>query len=778
MDITDVGPFTRVECPVCSEEVRVKTEMGAYVLRRRLAMGGMSVLFVAHDKTLGREVAVKVLNEDYSNVDVRVAQFEQEAKLTAAVSHPNVVKVYTVGRAYGRCYIAMELVSGRSLEAIMDERGALPEAEVMPIAMQVVDGLRAAHGAGLLHRDIKPGNILIDEAGTAKIVDFGLSLLTESGSVQAEEVWATPYYVPPETVLNQEEDFRSDVYALGASLYHALSGAPPVSGRDTSTEALKAEKKNVMPLGKRVSWLHSATAEMVDRAMAYAPNKRFESYEEFRGELERINNSVSNDAEETPIHGAVRAERRRKEGKTRHALLFSGVLVLLVAGGGAFFLLNRDKKNEVASEENGPENGASSEQLLAGSPSLSAEDGRRIGEFYANAREALASRDYVASEEWYEKVALDSAALPATAAWARFEAVVAAYLNGRPGKAREHLAVLQESLETREMAETALARRLSAASEVLDSLEFVSDERVPKTLEDPVRATIFFVMSLKMWEQGQLERARDYMTQFTEEGPWEGAEWMHAYQAAAQVYLNDYENLREVSSEVDLTDVDAMQVRYDELSELYVLLRTKGRARFNVRAQQADLKRTIKLINKAGSAPGWEKVRGEVFSLWREKQLASVRGALEGYQAHYGESALRKSAMLALLDSAEVLMMDLVGTTREIVPDVPLRDSAGMEYGRIIQGQEGGLLVEHKEEKLTVPVGQFEFSSLLALYLQVLHSVDDQAVRARGLNAATSFAILSGLHEQGELLYARVRGEPAPGGFGTWEDFRALLEAN
>ena len=161
MDVTDVGPYSRVRCPECGEEVRVKTEMGSYRLVRRIAFGGMSVVFVARDLTLDREIAVKVLSEEFSADEKREAQFRSEARLTATVSHPNVVRVYTVGRAFGRFFIAMELVSGQSLDERMSAHGALPEDAVIRLALQVVDGLRAAKGAGLIHRDIKPKNIMI-----------------------------------------------------------------------------------------------------------------------------------------------------------------------------------------------------------------------------------------------------------------------------------------------------------------------------------------------------------------------------------------------------------------------------------------------------------------------------------------------------------------------------------------------------------------------------------------------------------------------------------------
>jgi len=229
--------------------MRVKCEFGPYTLVRRHAVGGMSMVFVAHDPTLHREVALKILSEDFSADERRIKAFEEEARITASFSHPNVVRVLTTGKAFGRFYIAMELVPGGHFEHQIRERGKIPELEMLPLAIEVAQGLKAAHSAGLIHRDVKPGNILLDADGHAKLVDFGLALVTQGGKAQATEVWATPYYVPPETIEGQVEDFRSDIYAFGATVYHALAGEPSCGEETMATDVLREAKKKVVPLG-------------------------------------------------------------------------------------------------------------------------------------------------------------------------------------------------------------------------------------------------------------------------------------------------------------------------------------------------------------------------------------------------------------------------------------------------------------------------------------------------------------------------------------------------
>ena len=144
MDISAMEPYTNVVCPDCGSHTRVKCELGPYLLIGRHAAGGMSMVFKARDVTLDRDVAIKLLNEVYSNDEQRMRQFEREALITAAISHPHVVRVFTVGKAYGHFYIAMEMVPGENLEQRIAREGAIGEDEMLPIAAEIISGLRAA----------------------------------------------------------------------------------------------------------------------------------------------------------------------------------------------------------------------------------------------------------------------------------------------------------------------------------------------------------------------------------------------------------------------------------------------------------------------------------------------------------------------------------------------------------------------------------------------------------------------------------------------------------
>ena len=193
--------------------------MGQYQITQLLGEGGMSQVFKAIDVHLGREVALKVLHQSLSRDSALTAMFEREAKLTASILHPNVVKVYTVGNEDGYFFIAMELVEATSLEQMITTSGALSEKDVLHVAHDVVAGLKAAHHEGLIHRDIKPGNMLVTEEGTSKLVDFGLAV-QQGGDDESEDLWATPHYVPPEKLDGEIDTYLGDIYSLGATLHH------------------------------------------------------------------------------------------------------------------------------------------------------------------------------------------------------------------------------------------------------------------------------------------------------------------------------------------------------------------------------------------------------------------------------------------------------------------------------------------------------------------------------------------------------------------------------
>jgi len=201
---------------------------GRYRLERPLGHGGMASVFLARDTELDRAVALKLLAENLGGDESVRRRFVREARLAARLSHPNVVSVFDAGEDDGRPYIVMEYVDGENLAELLARRGRIPPDEARGLALQAAQGLAHAHAAGLVHRDVKPQNLILRNDGTLKIADFGIARAAETTSLtQAGTVLGTAAYLSPEQALGEEVTPATDVYSLGVVLYELLSGRPP-----------------------------------------------------------------------------------------------------------------------------------------------------------------------------------------------------------------------------------------------------------------------------------------------------------------------------------------------------------------------------------------------------------------------------------------------------------------------------------------------------------------------------------------------------------------------
>ena len=286
LDVGDLEPFAKVHCPICGTAMRVRTQLKNFTLVEVLGAGGMGAVYKALDTNLNRMVALKVVRKEFSSDLEYLGKFEREARITASVTHPHVVKVYSFGSDHGLFYIAMELVDKGSLDDLMNLQGQVAEIQALGVGIQIAQGLQAAQQKGLIHRDVKPGNILFADAQTAKIVDFGLALLAEHEAEERGEVWGTPYYVAPEKLDHQPEDFRSDMYSLGGTLFHAIAGRPPFEADTASMVALKHLKSRAVSLQAFAPDVSSATAYVINRMLHKDPDQRYQSYAELIEHLE------------------------------------------------------------------------------------------------------------------------------------------------------------------------------------------------------------------------------------------------------------------------------------------------------------------------------------------------------------------------------------------------------------------------------------------------------------------------------------------------------------
>jgi len=285
IDTSDLELFTDFECPRCGTVHTVPAQFGSFLLLKVVGRGGMGVVYKALDQSLNRNVAIKVMRQEYGQDQQFLKSFLREAQAAAALNHRNVAQIYSFGQEGGQPYIVMELVEGARLDEMIEGGSSLPETTVLEIGIQVAEGLEAAHEVGLVHSDIKPANILFDLKGVAKVVDFGLASFAKRQEQQPGEVWGTPYYIAPEKVRRKVSDHRADIYSLGGTMYHALAGEPPFEG-ESAKDVVRARLDRPPPDLRSVSpEVSERTARMVSRMLAEASARRYPNYKSLLADM-------------------------------------------------------------------------------------------------------------------------------------------------------------------------------------------------------------------------------------------------------------------------------------------------------------------------------------------------------------------------------------------------------------------------------------------------------------------------------------------------------------
>ena len=331
---------------------------GRYELGPRLGTGGMGEVFEAHDRKLGRRVAVKLLLPTVADPNAR-ARFVREVQLAAALTHPNLVTVYDVGTEGTRPYFVMEVVDGRTLAAALRD-GPLPIDEATRVADGMLAGLGAAHERGLVHRDVKPGNVLLGTNGAVKLTDFGIAKAAHDATTALTatgQMVGTPSYLSPEQVGGEAVGPTTDVYASGVVLYEMLAGAPPFRGDSAIATALQHRQAPVPPLVERRPDVPPALAQVVGRALEKDPAARFADADTMRGALaastrvapaESVGDTTI--AHQTSVLPAPAAPPGRgREGRRRRRwvpAVVIGALVGLALVGGALVLTDGDDSSQ------------------------------------------------------------------------------------------------------------------------------------------------------------------------------------------------------------------------------------------------------------------------------------------------------------------------------------------------------------------------------------------------------------------------------------------------
>jgi len=756
MDISVMEPYTNVVCPDCGHHTRVKCELGPYLLIGRHAAGGMSMVFKARDVTLDREVAIKILNEDYSHDEQRMKQFEHEALITAAISHPHVVRVFTVGKAYGHFYIAMEMVPGENLEQRISRVDAIGEEEMLPIAAEIISGLRAAKQAGLIHRDMKPGNILFDSMGHVKIVDFGLALVTHGGTAKAEEIWATPYYVPPEALDGEEEDFRSDMYALGATLYHALSGQPPLSDDSKSTRAVRKAKESIVPLAELAPWLKPETCYLVDKAMALRPKDRFSSYAEMEDMWNLAYQAIKGTGAAEPIHSRERAQRRVKKKSGMMSLVVTGLVALLIVGAAVGIFLNKGKVSDSDPDGDTISDTGVDHPDAVDTGGYSPEVAARIGRQFRVSHKLLGEKNYDEAKEVFTRLMHNKQVTEPAASWAGVESVIATWLGGNSGDASSAIGELQKHMQSRGVSNT------STVGKLVGKLVNPGVVRQAEVGNDTMAVPYLMAVALKNWEIGAWDAAVPMLQKVQKRHLPHGSPLM-VYRDIAGRYLSDYQTLKPIEEMSAPADLDSARERLVTLQGALKKLKTRGRARFHVRVWQLRLHHRIKNLRtqvgesggQVAKAPAYAAQLPKFRELVAKAKFAEASELLQDVSLEPHQRDERDS-WIYLTDSASAFL----GGLEEVIPqsgvDMKIEAVDGKVYQRIVGGRDGGLRLQGRAGEVFVPWAGIKSESVLTIHQKAFKQTLTTLEGQLRTEQAVCYAWLSGMEEKAKLAAGRL----------------------
>ena len=277
----DLAPLGTVPCSKCGHPIMMPMMLRQFELRSVVGSGGMGTVYRAWDTTLERMVAVKLMRKELLEDQIALENFYREARACARLNHTNIVHIYSFDEWEGQQYLVMELADHGSLDARIEKLRLLQELDMLDIGVKIASALDMALKYDLLHRDIKPGNILFNADHEPKLIDFGLARKADVEHEVEDVTWGTPYYVAPEKIKREPETFLSDMYSLGATLYHAMTGHVPFEAPTVEEVIIAQVQTPLTPPNLVVPEITQATSDALVKAMAKNPAERFLSYDEF-----------------------------------------------------------------------------------------------------------------------------------------------------------------------------------------------------------------------------------------------------------------------------------------------------------------------------------------------------------------------------------------------------------------------------------------------------------------------------------------------------------------
>ncbi|MEY2536898.1 MAG: eukaryotic-like serine/threonine-protein kinase [Verrucomicrobiota bacterium] len=757
VDTAAAEPLARVECQKCGEKIRAERSFDQFALLETVGIGGMGTVYKARDTLLDRLVAVKLLRKDLGEGIDHAARLQQEARVAASVNHPNVIQVFSSGTDHGQFYLVMELVDHGSLDDLIEQQKRLPEELVLEAGIQVAKGLRAAHAKGLIHRDVKPANILFADEHTAKIGDFGLAGAAAEGLETRGEIWGTPYYVAPERLNNDPEDLRSDIYSLGATLFHAISGRAPIEGETNSAVTLRNLKAHPVDLSAVAPEISAATARVLQRTIAPDPAARFSSYDELVSELENA-------------YGLLTGKEEFLAARKSKLPWIIGVAILLAAliGVATWGFLTRKSDRSALSAVS-----ARAEQLVALAP-LEAQlvEGRR----------QLLQNHFNVAGAAFARVATDARNKQPIYDWARFQQGLAAMVGRESSQAKQAFQDVQNAGGTGFAKEnTDLARFFGTTAKTLLAAGVIT-YRQPEERAAPYSTFASLLFALRNIEQSDASDAVPWLEQFVAAKPTGQFSWIADLKPIAQKYLDDARLYAawQKGSKANPPDISA---QLNAVRDLRQKLKTKSVLSEELASEEKSLSARVaeqkrkedssrqqerkKLVDTEG--PIWAAAQTNYRQKIAVYDFSGARDAASGLKL--SEPSLSQAQI-----AAQKKAQWLVAWKEKLIADInrahftgPITDTTGVQYIGVEKADAQNL-------ELKVPYGTARMSwtklvpkTLLAISISYIHANEPDAADRSWLSAV--FA-----SETGQTDLARQLADTAAKGKAEYAAERALIK--
>lgn len=527
IDVSEVEPLALVTCPSCNHSFVALREFTPFTLQKAIGHGEMGVVYRAMDKSVGRVVALKLLRDDISATRSQTRRFEADAALLAPMKEPNIANIYSASKKNGHFCIASEIILNGSLQQQIQQQGRLPEQRVLSIMLQAVVGLRAAYLAGVLHRNLKPSNLLFTNEQTVKLTDFGLAFPWEPGSSEVVvEHPGCPDYLSPERVLAEKEDIRSDIYSLGAVFYHALSGELPFSGATPAIAATSRLHSDLPSIRITVPAISQATEGCLQRMLARDPQNRYQTYEEL---ILALKFALEEHAEQRTLlqqRTASIAPPIPASGK-RFTRFVPAALAILAIGALATIAAMRFLPD----------------RLTKGTPTPVEEAARasdRAAQF-SDGRQLLVAGLSTRAASVFKALEEDQKTPEPMRQWAIAQEGLSHFFDGQLPQARETFFSMQS------MPFRGIVPDASELNRCFTEMARwgANDLVVPVSVASEINkngpgALALLVFGMKNWELGSFDEAAFFLEAFMQSTPSGNYAWIRDYRALATSYLADY----------------------------------------------------------------------------------------------------------------------------------------------------------------------------------------------------------------------------------------------